>query len=117
MPRAAEAHVWWAEVEDVRERIERRRARERRVLIESPTHPSTHPRATAVPAARRGVRDIRPGRRLMLVETVALPARDARRRSRPRAAYRVGPRPDRIAAWAVALGFLLVVVAILSAHG
>jgi hypothetical protein len=31
-------------------------------------------------------------------------------------AQRVGPRPDRIAAWAVALGFLLVVVAVLSAH-
>jgi hypothetical protein len=31
-------------------------------------------------------------------------------------AERVGPRPDRIAGWAVALGFLLVVVAVLSAH-
>jgi len=28
----------------------------------------------------------------------------------------VGPRPDRIASWAVALGFLLVLAAILSAH-
>jgi hypothetical protein len=54
----------------------------------------------------------------MLVETAAPPAGDSRRkRPRPRAAQRVGPRPDRIAAWAVALGFLLVVVAILSAHG
>jgi hypothetical protein len=30
---------------------------------------------------------------------------------------RVGGRPDRIAAWAVALGFLLVVLAVLSSHG
>lgn len=54
----------------------------------------------------------------MLVETAAPPANEARRkRPRPRAAQRVGPRPDMIAAWAVALGVLLVVVAVLSAHG
>jgi hypothetical protein len=29
----------------------------------------------------------------------------------------VGSRPDRIAAWAVVLGILLVVAAVLSAHG
>lgn len=108
MPQAAEARAWWADVEDVRERIERRRARERRL--------TTGARVTAIPAARRGVREIRPGQRLMLVETAAPAARDARKRPRPRAAQRVGPRPDRIAAWAVALGFLLVVVAVLSAH-
>jgi hypothetical protein len=113
MPRAAEARAWWAEVEDVRERIERRRARER-VSMERRVSTSDRP---TTPVARRGVREIRPGRRLMLVETAAPPPRDARRRPRPRAAQRVGPRPDRIAAWAVALGFLLVVVAILSAHG
>jgi hypothetical protein len=115
MPRAAEAHAWWAEVEDVRERIERRRARERRAAIERPN--STGDGARTVATARRGVREIRPGRRLMLVETAAPPARDARRRPRPRAAQRVGPRPDMIAAWAVALGFLLLAAAILSAHG
>jgi hypothetical protein len=109
MPRASEARAWWADVEDVRERIERRRAREERLQATDS--------ATAVPAARRGVREIRPGRRLMLVESAAPPARDSRRRPRPRAVQWVGPRPDRIAAWAVGLGFLLVVVAILSAHG
>jgi hypothetical protein len=41
---------------------------------------------------------------------------DGRRRPRPRPAQLVGPRPDRIASWAVALGFLLVLAAILSAH-
>ena|SRR6202035_5438358 len=112
MPRASEARAWWADVEDVRERIERRRARESRALARDPVQPG----ATANPATRRGVREIRPGRRLMLVESAVQPVRDSRRRSRPRAAYRVGPRPDRIAAWAVALGFLLVLAAVLSAH-
>jgi hypothetical protein len=41
----------------------------------------------------------------------------ARRRPRARPMERVGPRPDRVAAWAVALGFLLFAVAVLSTHG
>ncbi|HEY3828898.1 MAG TPA: hypothetical protein VGL57_06855 [Solirubrobacteraceae bacterium] len=111
MPRGSEAREWWAEVDDVRERIERRRAREG-----GPT--------------RRGVRVVRPESRptpvrLMSVDArlSASAARDAsagtrlaRRRPRPRPAQLVGPRPDRIASWAVALGFLLVLAAILSAH-
>lgn len=53
----------------------------------------------------------------MLVETAAPPAGESRRRRpRPRTVQRVGPRPDMIAAWAVLLGFLLVIVAIISAH-
>jgi hypothetical protein len=73
----AEAHAWWAEVEDVhmRERIERRRVAAR--------HASLRPRR-------------RPSRRPI---------------------ERVGGRPDRIAGWAVALGLLLVAVAMLSGHG
>jgi hypothetical protein len=111
MPRASEARAWWADVEDVRERIERRRARESRIAVDA--------RVTVVPVARRGVREIRPGRRLMLVESDAAVARESesRRRARPRAARGVGPHPDRIAAWAVLLGFLLVLAAVLSAHG
>jgi hypothetical protein len=111
MPRAAEAREWWADVEDVRERIERRRERERRARGSA--------RATAVPPPQRGVREIRPGRRLVVVsDTATAPlARDARRRPRRRMGQVVGPRPDRVAAWAVALGFLLVLAAILSAHG
>jgi hypothetical protein len=110
MPRAAEARAWWADVEDVREKIERRRARERR------EQPSA--RLGGVPAPQRGVREIRPGRRLMLVPTEAPPAQipSSRRRPRARAIQRVGPHPDRIAAWAVALGVMLVLAAILSAH-
>lgn len=38
------------------------------------------------------------------------------RRPRPRAIERIGPRPDMIAAWAVVLGVVLLVVAVLSAH-
>jgi len=62
------------------------------------------------------VREIRSGQRLTLVDSAAPSARDSRRRPRRRAVQRVGPRPDRIASWAVALGFLLVLVAVLSAH-
>jgi len=53
----------------------------------------------------------------MLVESDAAVARQAHRHTRPRLARGVGPRPDRIAAWAVLLGFLLVLAAVLSAHG
>jgi hypothetical protein len=109
MPRAAEARAWWADVEDVRERIERRRARE--------SQARAGVRGAGAPPARRGEREVRPGRRLMLVQPSATPARDSRRRPRLPVTHRVGPRPDRIAAWAVVLGFLLVVVAMLSAHG
>lgn len=115
MPREAEAREWWADVYEVRERIERRRARESAGGVRSGA-----PR-------RRGVREVRTGPRLSLVP--AHPdAEDAqrqrmdgqdrqRRRPRPRPVQRIGPRPDRIAAWAVALGLLLLVLAILSAHG
>ncbi len=110
MPRASEARSWWADVEDVRERIEVRRARESRMPAGA--------RATAVGESRRGVREIRPGR-LILVESDAVAAREAeaRRRTRPRMPRGLGPHPDRIAAWAVLLGFLLVLAAMLSAHG
>lgn len=99
-------------MDDVRERIERRRARE------------------GLPA-RRGVRVVGSESRsgpshLMSVDAriSAAAARNARmpsgsgvrRRPRARPAQLVGPRPDRIASWAVALGFLLVLLAILSAH-
>jgi hypothetical protein len=39
-----------------------------------------------------------------------------RRRSRRTLAEWVGPHPDRIASWAVIMGFALVLVALLSAH-
>jgi hypothetical protein len=46
-----------------------------------------------------------------------LPLPDSSRRRPPRRAYeRTGFRPDRLAMWAVVLGLLLVVIAIISAH-
>jgi hypothetical protein len=118
MARAAEARAWWADVEDVRERIERRRASEDRSYRERRAEAGELPSAAAPGPRRRGVREIHPGQRLMLVETAAPPARESRRvRPRPRITTAIGPRPDRIAAWAVILGFMLVAVALLSAHG
>jgi hypothetical protein len=43
--------------------------------------------------------------------------RRVRRRPPRRPVEHVGPRPDRIAGWAVSLGLMLLVVAILSGHG
>jgi hypothetical protein len=104
MPRDAEAREWWADVHEVRERIERRRAVESASVRRG--------------APRRGVRELRTGPRLTLVRSEE-PATDepVRRRPRPRPVQRIGPRPDRIAAWAVALGVLLLLLAILTAHG
>lgn len=105
MPRDAEAREWWADVYEVRERIERRRAGE-----SSTSALHGNPR-------RRGVREVRPGARLMLVPPQAPSAAEQpRRRPKRTPAQRIGPRPDRIAAWAVALGVLLLVLAILSSH-
>lgn len=104
MPRPAQARAWWADVEDVRERIERKRERERQLG-------SSH----------RGVREVRPGSHLMLVHaqraTVQRATPSPRSRPRRTAIQRIGPYPDRVAAWAVVLGFALVVAAVLSAHG
>jgi hypothetical protein len=52
-------------------------------------------------------------RRLAAVQAAP---RGARRRPPRRPVERLGPHPDRIASWAVAMGVLLVLVAVLSAH-
>jgi hypothetical protein len=55
--------------------------------------------------------------------TVVIRGRGAEREWTPRVrpprtvGERIGPRPDRLAAWAVALGMLLILIAILTAHG
>jgi hypothetical protein len=111
MGRVAEAPAWWAEVDEVRERIERRRAQER---------PS---------AGSRGVRELThtvhltpvgpTARRLELQGGPEWSPASARARARARRLIRrrVGPRPDRVAALAVWLGIALLVAALLSAHG
>jgi hypothetical protein len=106
MPREAEAREWWADVYEVRERIERRRADE-----------SSARQRPVAGTRRRGVREVRTAPRLSVVpQEHRRDADDRRRRPRPRPSERIGPRPDRIAAWAVALGVLMLVLAILSAH-
>jgi hypothetical protein len=55
--------------------------------------------------------------------TVVIRGRGAERAWTPRyrpprtVGERIGPRPDRLAAWAVALGLLLILIAVLTAHG
>jgi hypothetical protein len=194
----SEARAWWADVQDVRESIERRRAgladssapvdalAERRFVrraaeslpplddlewtSESPSHTggrfdrtgrssrSEHPRPRArrTGAERRGGdaagdrHDVEPesgrvtampsaadataaaataalipppARRTVQItgRTVAAPALPRlveveRRRPARRPTERVGPRPDRIALWAVLLGFFLILVAATSSN-
>ncbi len=166
----AEATAWWTEVEEVRERIERRRTpqaeapvRESRraassvaearaarspVAAESAhghdssaatrevsRRPAERAPAPAAEGTRRTVR-IR-GQAIPTVVAPRLRPADApydfadadgsarsvaastprRVRPRPRPAERLGPNPDRLAAWAFALALLTLLVAAVSAHG
>ncbi|HEY7934032.1 MAG TPA: hypothetical protein VID48_09415 [Solirubrobacteraceae bacterium] len=112
MPRA-NAQAWWADVEDVRERIERRRASEG-----APRRPQQHAQRRTVsisghPDNATAV--------LSLVSEDALESKPTYARSRrqdpPGILERISARPDRLAGWAVMLGFILVLVTILSTHG
>lgn len=109
-----EARAWWAEVEDLRETIERRRAGQDR-FVSSPAAVApvdVHPRpithlapAVARPQARRTVRisghvGEPPQPRPLAVARVR----------QPRALQTAGQRPDRIAGWAALLGLVLVLV-------
>jgi hypothetical protein len=90
-----------------------------------PTRPAAHAAAagpttatTPAQAPRAGVA----GRRTVTIRGRGaernLPWPDATRRRPPRRAYeRAGFKPDRVAMWAVLLGVLLVLVAVMSAHG
>jgi hypothetical protein len=125
-----EARAWWADVQHLRnvsERTdearrradvaERRASHERRhverheepdVLAVQPRIRDQYPKGTPVPA-RRTV-EIR-GR---TVPAPAVPRSVELDRRRPprRPIERVGPRPDRIALWALLMGILLIVVAV-----
>lgn len=146
MPLEADAAKWWddPDLHAVRQRIERRRAREASGEFQAVT-------GTAARAPRkRGVREVHGIARLVPTESgpaagpererrheagpgpgrrrfAAGPGREARpdagpgrerryTRPRPRPVERLGPRPDIIAAWAVVLGVVLLLVAILTAH-
>jgi hypothetical protein len=121
----SEARAWWADVQEVRESIERRRAAEAgrpvlRAVEDLPAEPApARTRDGAVrpveprplPSQRRTVQITgRPGARSRprLVEI------ERRRPVRP-PAQRIGARPERLALWAVALCLFLILVAATSA--
>jgi hypothetical protein len=120
MPLEADATRWWDDPDlvAVRRRIELRREREgdRGAF---PAEGASPPRARR----SRGVREVRGVARLALTRPEAAPSEQAgpaqpsRRRPRPRPIERLGPRPDMIAAWAVVLGIVLLLLAILTSHG
>jgi hypothetical protein len=150
MPQS-EARAWWADVEHVRETIERRRAAERHLSVvpDQPASPDPAREQQAVgaaPRAHRSAATVRrsgssparlhgerraahraAGRRTVEItgRTVPAPAvpetgnpsapafgaRGVSRRPLLSPADRIANRPDRIALWAVVLGFVLIVVA------
>jgi LPS O-antigen subunit length determinant protein (WzzB/FepE family) len=103
MSQQAEARSWWADVEHLRDEIESRR--------ELTPEESMQARIERVHARERRTVQItgRPVSSLRLVEV--------ERRRPPRTPMeRLGPRPDRIAMWAVLLGLFCCVVALTTAH-
>jgi hypothetical protein len=118
----AEARAWWADVEHLREAAERRQASgddmtsitpRRRFQRDEPLTPqaSMEARLERVHSPERRTVQItgRPVSALRLVEV-------ERRRPARSPMERLGPRPDRIAMWAVLMGVFLCVVALSTAH-
>ena len=124
-----EARAWWADVEHLRDDYERtdearrradladvaaRRARERTHIEAEAARPATplrrgeHAKGTAIPA-RRTV-EIRG--RTVPAPIVPRNVEVERRRPPRRAIERVGPRPDRLAMWALMMGLVLILVAL-----
>lgn len=127
MPLEADATGWWDDPDlvAVRQRIERRRAREASPASSiARRDEAVAQRDAAASPKRRGVREVRGVARLAVLAPETLrpsfeqdSPSEARRRPRPRVFERLGPRPDMIAAWAVVLGIVLLIVAVLTAHG
>jgi hypothetical protein len=95
-----------------------RRPRERQVevwLDESPALAPAKPPKAAQPAERRTI-EIR-GQADRVHGVAPVPSAGPQRIRGRRADERVGPRPDRIALWAVLLGLLLILVAVISSPG
>jgi hypothetical protein len=103
MSQQAEARSWWADVEHLRDTIESRR--------EATPEESMQARLERVHARERRTVQItgRPVSSLRLVEV-------ERRRPSRTPIERLGPRPDRIAMWAVLLGIFCCIVALTTAH-
>jgi hypothetical protein len=77
------------------------------------------PVVTEPPAAVEPLSQPETGRRTVVIRGHGAEGALMPRRHRPpkTVGERLGPRPDRVAAWAVALGLLLILIAILTAHG
>jgi hypothetical protein len=88
----------------------------------SPVRPEPAPEPAVEDDAHAAIETVaRPaeGRRTVVIrgrgaESAGLARRD--RRPARTVGERLGPRPDRVAAWSVALGVLLILIAILTAH-
>jgi hypothetical protein len=123
----AEARAWWADVEHLREDAERRQRLEApRLRAVPPPRRVSGPdrRRTVEVPERRRTAEAPDRRRTVEITGRTVPAPPVprlveieQRRRPPRSAVeRVGGRPDRIAMWAPMLGFLLLLVALISAH-
>ena len=106
MSQQAEARSWWADVEHLRDVIEDGRA----AATPEESMQARYERVHRQERERRTVQITgRPVSSMRLVEV--------ERRRPPRSAIeRLGPRPDRIAMWAVLLGVFCCVVALTTAH-
>jgi hypothetical protein len=110
----SEAHAWWADVQHLREPIERRRAeatRAERARREPHRDPAPAPEPLAGPGFAAARRTVQITGRTVPAPSVPRLVDVERRRPARRPAARVGPRPDRLAMWAVLLGFFLILVA------
>lgn len=137
-----EPRVWWAEVQHLREPLERRSSTRRAERRAGGSHAAERRtvkiRGQVVAGApRRELRDAVDGAPSQPydVEAAALPAlergaeiaratapaprprRSGPRRPAPRVRERIGARPDRIAGWAVLFVLFMALIAATSAHG
>lgn len=108
-----------AEGRDRRDERPRSSAPER--SFDEPVTPAPIAPIEPAPPAPQPAEDMSPppeGRRTVVIRgRGAEPAWTPRSRPPRTVGERIGPRPDRLAAWAVALGMLLILIAILTAHG
>ena len=115
-----QARAWWADVEHLREDLERRRDERRAPLVPVDDVLDGWPgRRAAVVGERVG--RARAGGALgppprTHAEVVRLPVSPrARRRRRARGAGQLGQRPDRLALWALVMGIVLLLAAVTTA--
>jgi hypothetical protein len=110
----SEAHEWWADVQHLREPIERRRAeatRAERARREARHDSAPAPEPLAAPGFAATRRTVQITGRTVPAPSVPRLVEIERRRPARRPPARIGPRPDRLAMWAVLLGFFLILVA------